>query len=68
MNEDNYLYSQPVLDFITVSTEFCKYLEQSEGRELDDFLHVMRGMLPMLYLKASMLGNVPEQAGWVEKS
>ena len=67
MNEDNYLYSQPVLDFITVSTEFCKYLEQSEGRELDDFLHVMRGMLPMLYLKASMLGNVPEQAGWLEK-
>ena len=67
MNEDNYLYSQPVLDFITVSTEFCKYLEQSEGRELDEFLHVMRGMLPMLYLKASMLGNVPEQAGWLEK-
>ena len=67
MNDDNYLYSQPVLDFITISTEFCKYLEQGEGKDIYDFTHVMRGLLPMLYLKATLLGNVPEVAGWNEE-
>lgn len=67
MNEDNYLYSQPVLDFVTVSTEYCKYLEQCEGKELDDLLRVMRGLLPMIYLKATLLGDVPDAAGWNEK-
>lgn len=67
MNEEQYLYSQPVIDFITVCTEYCKYLEQSETKNFDDFTHVMRGLLPMIYLKATLLGHVPEQAGWNEK-
>ncbi len=67
MNEEKYLYSQPVIDFITVCTEFCKYIEQCENKDFDDFTHVMRGLLPMIYLKATLLGNVPEQVGWNEK-
>lgn len=65
-SEERYIYSQPVLDFVTVSTEFCKYLEQSQGLEVADFLRVMRGLLPMVYLKATLLGNVPEVPGWTE--
>ena len=67
MNEEDYLYSQPVLDFITVSTEYCKFLEQCEGKDSDEFVRVMRGLLPMLYLKATLLGTVPEEAGWNER-
>lgn len=67
MNENNYLYSQRVLDFITISTEFCKYLEQCEDKSLENFTSVMRGLLPMLYLKTILIGNVTEVAGWNEK-
>ena len=67
MEEDNYLYSQTVLDFVTVSTEFCKYLEQCEGTDLNNFTQIMRGLLPMLYLKATLINDVPEVAGWNEK-
>ncbi len=67
MNNDNILYSQPVLDFVTVSTEYCKYLEQLEGTEQRDFCHVMLALLPMIYLKATMIKNAPEAEGWNEK-
>lgn len=69
MNEqDNYLYSQPVLDFVRVSTEYCKYLEQAAGTPAAEFVRVMRVMLPMVYLKATLLGSVPEAEGWNDKS
>lgn len=66
-NEEKFLYSQPVLDFVTVSTEYCKYVEQCSQTETNDFCRVMRGLLPMIYLKATLLEEVPETAGWNEK-
>lgn len=66
-NDERYLYSQPVLDLITVSAEYCKYLEPSQGKKLKDFLRVMCGLLPMIYLKTTLLDDVPETAGWNEK-
>ena len=66
-NDEKILYSQPVLDFVTVSTEYCKYLEQSQGKELHDFCRVIRGLLPMIYLKATLIKDVPETDGWNEK-
>lgn len=65
--ETNYIYSQPVLDFITVSTEFCKHLEQCQGEDFQQFSRVMLGLLPMVYLKMTLIGDVPEVAGWNEK-
>ncbi|MBR6482489.1 MAG: DUF5063 domain-containing protein, partial [Bacteroidaceae bacterium] len=50
-HEDNYLYSQNVLDFVRVCTEYCRFLEQVVGTEREEFVDVMRGLLPMLYLK-----------------
>lgn len=66
-NEEKFLYSQPVLDFVTVATEYCKYVEQCSQTETNDFCRVMRGLLPMIYLKATLLEEVPETAGWNEK-
>lgn len=67
MNDKDYLYSQPVLDFITVCTEYCKFLEQCENKDAEEFTRVMRGLLPMLYLKATLIGSVPEEPGWNER-
>lgn len=62
--EGKFIYSKAVLDLVTVSTEFCKYVEQCEGKETEEFCHVMRGLLPMLYLKMTLLGDVPDTMGW----
>lgn len=64
--EENFIYSRPVLDFITVCTEYCKFLEQPTTRERRQFIDVLRGLLPMLYLKASLLGDIPEEPGFNE--
>lgn len=63
-NVDKHIYSQQVLDFVRVSTEYCKFLEQCAGMETTEFCRVMRGVLPMLYLKVTLIGQVPEAAGW----
>lgn len=64
MTEENLLYSTRVLDFVTVGTEYCRFLEQCEGKDLAEFTGVMKALLPMLYLKATLLGEVPEPTGW----
>lgn len=64
--ESSYVYSRPVLDFVTVSTEFCKQMEQCGGTDRRRFAEVMRSLLPMLYLKMSLLGTVPEEEGYCE--
>lgn len=64
--EKKYIYSQPVLDFITVSTEYCKYLEQCQSEDFASFTRVMLGILPMIYLKMTLIGEVPEVQGWNE--
>jgi len=65
--EENFIYSQPVIDLVRVGTEYCRYLEQCKAETAEDFARTMCALLPMLYLKAVMLGEVPEQAGWNEK-
>lgn len=66
-HEDNYLYSQNVLDFVRVSTEYCRFLEQVSGTERNEFVDVMRGLLPMLYLKGSLLPDVEDVPGYNEQ-
>ena len=48
-------YSKNVIEFITVANEFCSFLERSESLETPDFLSRLQKILPLLYLKASML-------------
>ncbi|MBR1594413.1 MAG: DUF5063 domain-containing protein [Alloprevotella sp.] len=60
------LYAQPVLDFVRISTEFCRQVEQTGDVTREDFTGVMLRLLPMLYLKATLLGDVPEADGYVE--
>lgn len=49
------VYSKNVIEFITVANEFCSFLERSDDFENPDFLSRLQKILPLLYLKASML-------------
>ena len=52
------IYSHDTLEFVTVSAEFCAFLEQSEGRDKREFVETMLKLLPLLYLKACLLPEV----------
>ena len=52
------VYSRDAIEFVTVAAEFCAYLEQSEGRKRKDFMGTVLKILPLLYLKASLLPAV----------
>lgn len=62
----DYLYAEGVLDLVRLSAEYCKFLEREEAVGRDRFVDVMRGLLPMLYLKASLLREVPDAPGFIE--
>lgn len=66
MEPQAFVYSQPVIEFLTVSTEYCKQLEQLGSIQREQFRNVMLGLLPMLYLKATFLGDVPDAVGYTE--
>jgi hypothetical protein len=48
-------YSKNVIELITVANEFCSFLERSEEFESDVFHSRLQKILPLLYLKASLL-------------
>jgi hypothetical protein len=49
------VYSKNVIEMITVANEFCSFLERSEDLETVDFMSRLQKLLPLLYLKASLL-------------
>lgn len=53
-------YSKNVIEFITVAHNFCLTLESSEKYEKEEFLEIILKMLPLLYLKATLLPRIPE--------
>lgn len=64
--EESQIYSQKTLEFITVASEYCKALEHCREFEPHDFIDVMRNLLPMLYLKVSLIGDIEEADGYNE--
>lgn len=49
------LYSRSVVEFVAVGNEFCKYAERSSELKGDDLLKILQRILPLMYLKASLL-------------
>lgn len=52
------VFSKNTVEFVTVAAEYCAYIEQSEQRRKCDFVSTMLKLLPLLYLKASMMEPV----------
>lgn len=57
---DHPVYSKNVLEFVTVANEFCNWLEGTPTFERREFVETGRKMLPLLYLKASVLPKTEE--------
>ncbi len=49
------IFDRNVIEFVTVAAEFCKFVEQAEGNKRTNFVDTTLKLLPLLYLKASML-------------
>ncbi|MBQ8360882.1 MAG: DUF5063 domain-containing protein [Bacteroidaceae bacterium] len=53
--EEQVIFSRNTVEFVTVAAEFCAYLERAESLRQKDFVDTVLKILPLLYIKASML-------------
>lgn len=60
MNEitNNPVYSKQALEFVTVATEYCNFIENSDKISKKDFIDKMHKLLTFLYQKAVLLPNL----------
>lgn len=56
---DHIVYSAAVIEFVTVTAETCLFLEHASETTRTDFVQKIVKILPLLYLKASML-EIPQ--------
>lgn len=53
--ESQVIFDKNVIEFVTVSAEFCAFLERAESMNRKTFVDTLLKLLPLLYLKASLL-------------
>lgn len=63
-SEAGAIYAAPVIDFITVSAEYCVTLEKNEPLGKKEFISKITKLLPLIYVKASVLPET-EEDGYV---
>ena len=56
---DHIVYSPAVIEFVTVAAETCLFLENATEQTREDFIVKSVKILPLLYLKASLV-QIPE--------
>jgi hypothetical protein len=49
------VYSHNVVEFVAVANEYCKYSEHASELKGEEMLKIMQRILPLMYLKASLL-------------
>lgn len=54
-NSSTPVYSRNVIEFVAVANEFCKYAEHASELKGDELLKILQRILPLMYLKASLL-------------
>jgi len=54
-NSPEPVYSRNVIEFVAVANEFCKYTEHASELKGDELLKILQRILPLMYLKASLL-------------
>ncbi|MDT8308767.1 MAG: DUF5063 domain-containing protein [Bacteroidales bacterium] len=55
---EHIVYSGKVLDMLTVANEYCHFIESSKEKPLEDVVFYLQKILPLLYLKGSLLPDV----------
>lgn len=65
---DERIYSKNIIEFVTVGAEYCAFIERSSELEKEEFLDKIIKILPLLYLKATMLSpEEPEEDAYSER-
>lgn len=59
--ENNPIYERNTLEFVTVALEFCTFVENAGQSGLFEFTDKAIKILPLLYLKATLLPEVEEE-------
>ena len=49
------IFDKNSIEFVTVAAEFCGFIERSQGTERNAFIDTALKILPLLYLKASLI-------------
>ena len=49
------VYSRNVIEFVAVANEYCKYAEHASQLKGDELLRILQRILPLMYIKASLL-------------
>ncbi len=63
------VYSPNVIEFVTVSREFCAWVENLKDQPSREFVNTALKILPLMYLKASMLPQLEmELDGFLEQT
>ncbi|GHV56330.1 DUF5063 domain-containing protein [Bacteroidia bacterium] len=52
------VYSQYTIDFARVALEYCVFVEKTKGSDKKTFVDNMTKVLPLLYLKASIIPKI----------
>ena len=56
------------VEFVTVAAEYIVFIGNSGEKEKEEFLDVLSKLLPLLYLKASMLPDTAPDGFYLEES
>ena len=55
VKESKLIFDRNVIEFVTVAAEYCSFLEKGHGMKRAEFVDTILKILPLLYIKASML-------------
>ena len=60
-------FDKNTVEFVTVAAEYCAYLEQVFDKEPERVLDVLCKLLPLVYLKATMLPETEPEGLYLEE-
>jgi hypothetical protein len=56
--KNNPVYSKDVLEFVTVASEYTRFVEQTDDFKITELIDKAHKLLPLLYLKATLLPDL----------
>lgn len=66
--ESSSAFDRNTVEFVTVAAEYCAFMERMGERDADNTIDVLCKLLPLVYLKASMLPQAEPQGLYLEET
>ncbi|MGX8689720.1 MAG: DUF5063 domain-containing protein [Bacteroidaceae bacterium] len=66
--ETSAVFDKNTVEFVTVAAEYCAFMEQIEMKESSRVVDVLSKLLPLVYLKATMLPEDEPQGLYLEEA